>query len=104
MKPGIPVIAIHGNMNQNSRQNSFDSFIMHNRAVLFSTDLASRGLDFPGIAWIVQLDCPEDIQTYIHRVGRTARYDSGGNSIAIFSKQESEYMLKSLEENKIPVK
>jgi superfamily II DNA/RNA helicase len=42
--------------------------------VLFSTDVAARGLDVTDIDWIVQFDCPEDVSTYVHRVGRTARF------------------------------
>jgi ATP-dependent RNA helicase DDX10/DBP4 len=41
--------------------------------VLFATDIAARGLDFPSVDWVVQADCPEDVAGYIHRVGRTAR-------------------------------
>ena len=40
---------------------------------MFATDIASRGLDFPDIDWVVQVDAPEDTNMYIHRVGRTAR-------------------------------
>lgn len=42
--------------------------------VLFATDIAARGLDFPTVDWVVQFDCPEDVPSYIHRVGRTARW------------------------------
>ena len=45
--------------------------------VLVATDIAARGLDFPSVDWVVQLDCPEDVPAYIHRVGRTARYTQG---------------------------
>lgn len=48
--------------------------------VLFATDLAARGLDFTKLDWVFQMDCPEDVPAYIHRVGRTARYVSGRNS------------------------
>ena len=44
--------------------------------ILVSTNIASRGLDFPMIDWVIQLDIPEDVETYVHRVGRTARYRS----------------------------
>lgn len=46
-------------------------------SVLFATDIAARGLDFPTVDWVVQADCPEDVASYIHRVGRTARYIAG---------------------------
>ena len=45
--------------------------------VLLATDLAARGLDFAKLDWVFQMDCPEDVEAYIHRVGRTARYVSG---------------------------
>ena len=46
-------------------------------SVLLATDIAARGLDFPEVNWVVQVDCPEDVDAYIHRVGRTARYVAG---------------------------
>ena len=49
-------------------------------SVLFATDIAARGLDFPTVDWVLQLDCPEDVPAYIHRVGRTARYVAGVSS------------------------
>ena len=45
--------------------------------VVLATDLAARGLDFARLDWVFQMDCPEDVEAYIHRVGRTARYVSG---------------------------
>ncbi|KAJ1613083.1 Hca4p helicase DBP4 and EIF4A-1-like RNA SFII helicase [Cryptosporidium canis] len=65
--------------------------------VLFCTDIASRGLDFPRIDWVVQLDIPENVDTYIHRIGRTARYVSGGKSL-LFVMQNEKYFLKNLYE------
>ena len=50
--------------------------------VLFATDIAARGLDFAKVDWVLQMDCPEDVPAYIHRVGRTARYVSGGMLLA----------------------
>ena len=48
--------------------------------MLFATDIAARGLDFPTVDWVLQVDCPEDVPAYIHRVGRTARYVAGALS------------------------
>jgi len=52
-------------------------------SVLFATDIAARGLDFPTVDWVVQADCPEDVPSYIHRVGRTARYTSGTSATVL---------------------
>jgi superfamily II DNA/RNA helicase len=68
------------------KQYSFPVYVIHffpffysrlaqkKSACLFATDIAARGLDFPAVNWVVQFDCPEDVATYIHRAGRTARY------------------------------
>jgi ATP-dependent RNA helicase DDX10/DBP4 len=57
-------------------------------AVLFTTNLASRGLDFPKVDWVIQVDIPEDVQTYVHRIGRTARFKSDGKSLLFVTPQE----------------
>lgn len=73
------------------------------RSVLFSTDVASRGLDFnKTVDWVVQMDCPEDVASYIHRVGRTARYTSGGRSVLFLMPSEMK-MLEKLQGAKIPI-
>ena len=56
--------------------------------MLLSTDLAARGLDFPAVDWVLQLDAPEDAETYIHRVGRTARYESHGKALLLLCPSE----------------
>jgi len=56
--------------------------------------VAARGLDIPQIDWIVQMDCPEDTTTYIHRVGRTARYKSNGKSLIFITPQEIKFVDK----------
>ena len=74
LRPGTTVLCLHGAMKQLKRMEVYDSFCRKENAVMFATDIASRGLDFPAVNWVVQLDCPEDANTYIHRAGRTARY------------------------------
>jgi len=71
-------------------------------AVLFATDLASRGLDFPNVDWVIQVDCPEDPQTYIHRVGRTARNHMKGKGL-LFLLESEKKMIPLLELHKIPM-
>ncbi|OCT93228.1 hypothetical protein XELAEV_18016293mg [Xenopus laevis] len=74
LRPGIPVLVLHGKQQQTKRMEVYNDFIRKKSAVLFATDIAARGLDFPAVSWVLQLDCPEDANTYIHRVGRTARW------------------------------
>lgn len=50
-------------------------FVKRKSACMFATDIAARGLDFPDVDWVIQVDAPEDNAMYIHRVGRTARFD-----------------------------
>ena len=74
LRPGVTVLALHGAMQQLKRMEMYNSFCRKESVVLFATDIAARGLDFPAVDWVFQLDCPEDANTYIHRAGRTARY------------------------------
>ncbi|RWR79962.1 DEAD-box ATP-dependent RNA helicase 32 [Cinnamomum micranthum f. kanehirae] len=101
LRPGIPLKCLHGRMKQERRMGTYDEFF-ENRSVLFSTDVASRGLDFPAVDWVVQVDCPEDVPAYIHRVGRTARFSSGGKSVLFVMPSEMK-MIQRLEDAKIPI-
>ncbi len=80
---------LYGRQKQEKRTYIFYNFLQKTNSVLFATDIASRGVDFPSVDWVIQLDCPEDMATYIHRVGRTARYKSKGNSLLFVSEVES---------------
>ena len=62
--------------------------------MLFSTDISARGVDFPAVDWVIQVDCPEDTNTYIHRVGRTARYKSKGNALLMLLPSELHFTEK----------
>ncbi|KAM0943806.1 putative RNA helicase [Dioscorea sansibarensis] len=103
LRPGIPLKCLHGRMKQVVRMAIYSQFC-EETSVLFSTDVASRGLDFPAVDWVVQADCPEDIPAYIHRVGRTARFASEGKSVLFLLPSEME-MFRKLQavEPKIPI-
>ncbi|KAL2472995.1 DEAD-box ATP-dependent RNA helicase 32 [Forsythia ovata] len=102
LRPGIPLRCVHGRMNQERRMGICSQF-SEKVSVLFATDVASRGLDFKSVDWVVQVDCPEDVDAYIHRVGRTARYLSGGRSVLFLTPSETK-MLAKLQEKKIPIR
>lgn len=103
LRPGIPLKCLHGNMKQNTRMAVYLDFC-ETTSVLFSTDVASRGLDFPSVDWVIQVDCPEDVAAYIHRVGRTARFTSEGNSLLFLAPSEKAMLTKlRAAEPKIPI-
>ena len=103
MRPGIPVAMLHGRMKQMKRMATFDAFCNAKHTVLFATDVAARGLDFPSVDWVLQADCPEDVPCYIHRVGRTARYTAEGKGLLLLTPSESAFA-KELAAAKIPLK
>ena len=81
VRPGVPLLHLHGKMNQAKRMALYYQFCEKKEVVMFATDIAARGLDFPDVDWIVQMDAPDSVGTYIHRVGRTARYRAGGRAL-----------------------
>lgn len=103
MHPGMPLLNLHGKQKQSARLTMYQKFTSMSHAVLFATDIAARGLDFPSIDWVIQLDAPEDADTYIHRVGRTARYESKGKSLIFLLPSEEEGMLAALKKKDIEV-
>ncbi|XP_075054997.1 putative ATP-dependent RNA helicase DDX10 [Mixophyes fleayi] len=103
LQPGIPILALHGKQQQMKRMEVYNDFVRKKAAVLFATDIAARGLDFPAVSWVLQLDCPEDANTYIHRVGRTARYKEGGEALLVLLPSERKGMVRQLEEKKVPI-
>ena len=79
LQPGISLMKLYGRHKQTSRLETTMKFSQAQHACLFATDIVARGLDFPAIDWVVQVDCPEDAATYVHRVGRSARFGRKGN-------------------------
>lgn len=102
LRPGTSLLALYGTMHQTKRMAVYESFSRKQRSVLFATDIAARGLDFPAVNWVVQLDCPENANEYIHRAGRTARFQKSGESLLVLLPSELA-ILKQLESKKIPI-
>lgn len=103
LRPGIPILALHGKQQQMKRVEVYNDFLRKQNAVLFATDVAARGLDFPAVNWVLQFDCPEDADTYIHRVGRTARYKEGGEALLLLLPSEEKGMVAQLQQKKVPI-
>ncbi|EOO01176.1 putative atp-dependent rna helicase dbp4 protein [Phaeoacremonium minimum UCRPA7] len=103
LQPGIPLLHLHGRQKQLARLEITKRYTTARHACLFATDVVARGVDFPAVDWVIQADCPEDADTYIHRVGRTARYQSNGRAVLFLDPSEEEGMLKRLEQKKVTV-
>jgi ATP-dependent RNA helicase DDX10/DBP4 len=103
LQPGIPLMHLHGRQKQGGRLDITTKFSQSQHSVLFATDVAARGLDFPAVDWVIQMDCPEDADTYIHRVGRTARYERVGRAVLFLDPNEEKGMLSRLEQKKVPI-
>ena len=104
MRPGVPLMALHGKVKQAKRMFIFNDFKNKKAAVLMATDVAARGLDFPSVDWVLQADCPEDKATYIHRVGRTARFKDKGKALLLLLPNEEKAFVNLLRKGKVPIK
>ena len=76
----IPSGAIHGNKSQSARQQALDGFRRGKLRVLVATDIASRGIDVDGITHVINYELPEVPESYVHRIGRTARAGASGKA------------------------
>ncbi len=87
-KKGIRTDAIHGNKSQSARQKALQSFRTGAIRVLVATDVASRGIDVDEISHVIQFDLPNEPETFLHRIGRTARAGAGGTAYAFCEETE----------------
>ncbi|XP_078179178.1 P-loop containing nucleoside triphosphate hydrolases superfamily protein [Carex rostrata] len=97
------VFRLHGNMKQEDRAKAFQGFKTEKSALLLSTDVAARGLDFPRVRCILQYDSPGEASEYVHRVGRTARLGEKGEALLFLQPIESGY-LRDLELHGVSLK
>ncbi len=93
---GIEADAIHGNKSQNARQRALGRFRDGDSRVLVATDIAARGIDVQGITHVVNFDLPNEPESYVHRIGRTARAGATGIALSFCDGSERGY-LKDIE-------
>lgn len=101
-RPGVLLLSLYGKQSQMKRVGIYTKFCESQHSILFATDIAARGLDFPAVNWVLQFDCPESTDTYIHRVGRTARYEKGGQALIMLLPSELN-LVEKLKERKVPI-
>jgi ATP-dependent RNA helicase RhlE len=104
-KAGIEAHAIHGNKSQGARERALDGFRDGSAPVLVATDIAARGIDVPEITHVVNFDLPNVPESYVHRIGRTARAGRDGIAISFCDETEQEYLrdIEKLIRKRIPV-
>ena len=91
-KAGIAAEAIHGNKSQNHRERVLAAFRSGDIRTLVATDIAARGIDVDGISHVVNFDLPNVPETYVHRIGRTARAGADGVAISLCAGEEIAYL------------
>ena len=104
-KQGIPAAAIHGNKSQSARVAALEGFKAGQTKVLVATDIAARGIDISELSHVFNYDLPEVPETYVHRIGRTARAGADGTAVSFCAPEEQEYLagIEKLNRQKIPV-
>ena len=104
-KQGIPAAAIHGNKSQSARVAALEGFKAGNTKVLVATDIAARGIDISELSHVFNYDLPEVPETYVHRIGRTARAGADGTAVSFCAPEEKEYLagIEKLNRRSIPV-
>jgi len=102
---GIRSEAIHGNKSQSARERALEQFRAGQIRVLVATDIAARGIDVKGISLVINYDIPNEPESYVHRIGRTARAGADGMAIAFCEPEERPYLrdIEKLIRSSVPV-
>jgi ATP-dependent RNA helicase RhlE len=88
-RDGFEAAVIHGNKSQNARQGALNGFRDGKVRILVATDIAARGIDVPGISHVINFDLPDEAESYVHRIGRTARNGASGTAVTLVDPSEN---------------
>jgi ATP-dependent RNA helicase RhlE len=102
---GVVADALHGNKAQNARVRALEAFRSGNVRVLVATDIAARGIDVPNISHVINYELPNEPESYVHRIGRTARAGAGGAALSFCDQSEQPYLraIEALMRRKVTV-
>ena len=93
---GYQAVGIHGDMRQSARTQVMASFKSHRTRILIATDVAARGIDVENVDAVFNFDIPQDIEFYVHRIGRTARAGKEGKAYTLISGRRQFYQLRDI--------
>ena len=104
-RAGIQSAAIHGNKSQGARTRALDGFRAGKVKALVATDVASRGIDVDDVTHVINFDMPVEAETYVHRIGRTARAGASGQAVSFCSAEDRAYLtaVEKLIDREVPV-
>jgi ATP-dependent RNA helicase RhlE len=92
VQAGFAAVALHGNKAQNARVRALEAFRGGRVRILVATDIAARGIDVPNISHVVNYELPNEPESYVHRIGRTARAGAAGAALAFCDQNERPYL------------
>jgi ATP-dependent RNA helicase RhlE len=95
-RAGISAAAIHGNKSQGARERALEGFRRGTTPVLVATDIAARGIDVDGVSHVINYDLPNVAESYVHRIGRTARAGASGRAVS-FCDADEQSLLRDIE-------
>ncbi len=96
-KDGFEAQAIHGNKSQNARQRALNQFKSGRARILVATDIAARGIDVDGVTHVINYELPDEAESYVHRIGRTARAGADGIAITLCCSVKERDKLRAVE-------
>jgi ATP-dependent RNA helicase MSS116 len=89
-----PIIVLHSKKSQSSRNTASENFRSANSAILFTSDVSARGIDYPDVTHVIQIGIPESRDIFIHRLGRTARAGKDGTGLLVLFPFETKFLFE----------
>jgi ATP-dependent RNA helicase RhlE len=96
-RAGVSCSAIHGNKSQGQRERALHGFRKGQVRALVATDIAARGIDVDGVSHVINFELPNMAESYVHRIGRTARAGAGGIALSLVGPGDEQFFLRDIE-------
>ena len=103
-KRGLKIVGLHGDMPQNKRERIMNQFKDDSIEIIAATDVASRGLHVDGVSLVINYDIPDDLESYIHRIGRTGRMGNKGTAWSLITKEDKQLLTKLISTYNLEIK